>query len=120
MVMWSGTKDGHSYRVEADQIEVTSPYPAVDPQWVGRCPNNHITSTEAAKSRQVFVERCDGSCGVNESHDVTVTEWFCRCGAPVSPGVTPPFMRQYIPGYTTYFVDDEQVSETEFLRRVNA
>lgn len=111
-------RPSHVYRVECEQIEVTSLNPRPDPGW-------HYTDLaghEHDHRRELLVETYDDPDDDPVYIDEDGEEWNapthleCReCGEWIEPGTLPPSpFAEYVPGVVRYYRDDVEISETEF------
>jgi len=107
-------------RTETERIEVTSALPTADERW---------TFTDKAGHEHRYSRRGAGdyyptlTWVVDETHwcedcgdEHTEGHYECPlCGERIQPGLKgPSSFREFVPGRTTYYLDDEEISEARY------
>jgi hypothetical protein len=104
-------------RAETERIDVTSALPRPDKKWTYTDRHGHEHRWDDGYPTLVVVTEEPYWCP--DCHDEhTDSHYECPlCGEEIAPGLVPaPLYREYIPGMTTYYLNDEEISEAEYRR----
>lgn len=112
-------RDGHEYRVEREQIELTGLSPRPDPDWRYTDPAGHEHDSSYALLIRVQDDPDEPPFYVDDDGE----EWNapdhleCRlCGEHIEPGtIGPSPFREFVPGPVRYYRDDVEITEAEFV-----
>jgi hypothetical protein len=112
---------------ETDRIDVTSNRPRPDPNWTYTDQAGHEHHYD--KAAPIVPGRVRGYPTLVMVEDETYWCEDCQdehtdshlecpiCGEHITPGlVGPPLYREYIPGMTHYYLNDEEISPDEYRR----
>lgn len=107
-------------RAETEQIDVTSALPYPDERWrfTDAAGHEHRYERQAAgdyyPTLRWFVTERYWRADCEDEH--TEGEWICPlCDEVITPGTAGPDMfRRYVPGRTTYYLGDEEISEARY------
>jgi hypothetical protein len=104
-------------RAETERIDVTSALPYADEKWTYTDRHGHQHRYDHGYPTLVWIVDetywCDDCRDEHEEG-----HYQCPlCGEHIEPGMAgPDLYRRYIPGMTTYYLNDEEISEAEYQR----
>ena len=105
-------------RAETDRIDVTSSLPRPDPKWTytDQQGHEHYREGNGYPTLVVVLEEPYWCPDCHDEHQWSHYE--CPlCGETIEPGLLPPSpYREYIPGMTHYYLNDEEISPDEYQR----
>jgi len=111
---------GWTLRVERDRIEVTSNLQRPDPDWqhTDRAGHQHRREDGAYPTLQAVDGPTYWCPDCRDEHEDRHYE--CRiCGEAIIPGLVGPSpFREFIPGMTSYWLNDEPITEDRYLELV--
>jgi hypothetical protein len=103
---------------ERDRIDVTSDLPRPDPTWryTDSFGHEHRREANSYPTLTWVIDRTYWCEGCRDEH--TEGHYECReCRQWVTPGLVPaPLYREYVPGMTHYYLNDEEISREEYER----
>jgi hypothetical protein len=112
-----GDMERMDLRAETERIEVTSSLPYADKDWTYTDRHGHSHRYDRGYPTLTWVVEYTYWCDTcQDEHDEGHYE--CPlCGEHITPGMAgPDRFRRYIPGMTRYYLNDEEISETEYRR----
>lgn len=99
-------------------IDVSSNLPRPNPTWAytDRAGHEHRREGNGYPTLVVVTEEPYWCEDCHDEH--TDSHYECPlCGEEISPGlIGPPLYREYIPGMTRYYLNDEEISPDEYQR----
>jgi hypothetical protein len=106
---------GGVLRAETERIEVTSNLPRPDQKWRYTDEQGHEHSwQDGYPTLRTVVDDVYWCEGCQDEHEETHLE-CSLCGETIEPGMVGPSpFREFIPGRTSYYLDDEPISEERF------
>jgi hypothetical protein len=103
-------------RAEAEMIDVSSGLPRPDPEWTytDHAGHDHHREGNGYPTLVVVTEEPYWCPDCHEEH--TDSHYECPlCGEEIAPGlVSAPLHREYTPGLTHYYLNDEPISPDEY------